>query len=120
MDRDEAEGSETSKASEDLYANVDLFFGAPLPDGTVHVVGIFGPQLSTRAAGEVYMRIGSVHLSKCRGVPPLWRRAVASNLLDCDGSLVMSGAMPSEPTDPEDVGVSLYAPNPNGTDPVAS
>lgn len=42
------------------------------------------------------------------------------NLLKCDGSLVMSGVMPSEPTDAEDVGVSFYIPDPAGTDLVTS
>jgi hypothetical protein len=104
--------------------NVDLFFGAALPDGTVPVVGIFSPDLSTPAAGEAYMRIGSVQTgftsesaeSFCHyGVEP-----VESNLLECDGSLVMSGVMPSEPTDAEDVGVSFYSPNPDGADFVTS
>jgi hypothetical protein len=104
--------------------NVDLFFGAPLPDGTVPVVGIFSPELSAPAAGEAYMRIGSVQTGFtsqseegfCHyGVEP-----VVSNLLECDGSLVMSGVMPSEPTDAEDVGVSFYTPNPDGKDLVTS
>jgi hypothetical protein len=104
--------------------NVDLFFGASQSDGTVAVVGIFSPELSTPAAGEAYMRIGSVQTgftsegaeSFCHyGVEP-----VVSNLLECDGSLVMSGVMPSEPTDAEDVGVSFYVPNPDGTDFVTS
>jgi hypothetical protein len=104
--------------------NVDLFFGDPLPDGTVAVIGIFSPDLSTPAAGEAYMRIGSVQTGFtsqgaedfCHyGVEP-----VVSNLLECDGSLVMSGVMPSEPTDAEDVGVSFYVPNPDGTDLVTS
>ena len=45
---------------------------------------------------------------------------VVPHLLECDGSLVMSGVMPSEPTDAEDVGVSFYIPAPDGTDLVTS
>lgn len=104
--------------------NVDLLFGVPLPDGTVPVIGIFSPDLSAPAAGEAYMRTGSVQTGFssqseegfCHyGVEP-----VAFNLLECDGSLVMSGVMPSEPTDAEDVGVSFYTPNPDGADFVTS
>jgi hypothetical protein len=104
--------------------DVDLFIGAALPDGSVPVVGIFSPDLNTPAAGEAYMRIGSVQTgftsesaeSFCHyGVEP-----VESNLLECDGNLIMSGVMPSDPTEAEDVGVSFYTPSPEGTDFVTS
>ena len=70
------------------------------------------------------MRIGSVQTGftsqSAEGFCHYGVEPVAPNLLECDGSLVMSGVMPSEPTDAEDVGVSFYVPDPDGTDLVTS
>jgi hypothetical protein len=95
--------------------DVELLLGEANADGSVPAVALFGSELAPPAVTEIYMRNGSEQSgfssegteSFCNyGIEP-----VAADLLECNGSFVAVGTMPSDPTQAEDFGVSLYQPN---------